>query len=68
MCLSTPKPPEVSMPPVQSKVDETANMAAGTEAERRRRRLALSRAATRAGGAMQGSMAAEAGAKTRLGD
>jgi hypothetical protein len=52
-------------PPKTENLDE-AKAAAGTnEALRRRQRLAISRASTNQGGAMQGP---QAGEKTRLGD
>jgi len=69
MCIPRPpRAPTVSAPPTVARVDENANAAANVEAERRRRRLALSRATTREGGAMQGQAAGGAASRQRLGD
>jgi len=64
MCLM--KPPKVETPPAPPKIeqlDATQNVVAARESDRKRRMLAMSRASTTAGGAMQG----EAAGKTKLG-
>ena len=64
MCLM--KPPKVETPPAPPKIeqlDATQNVVAARESDRKRRMLAMSRASTTAGGAMQG----EAAGKTTLG-
>ena len=60
MCISSPKVEAAPPPPKVESMDATNNIAASREADLRRRRQALSRMNTQAGGPMQGSDAGKA--------
>lgn len=65
MCTSKPSaPPPVAPPPVTETADEGAARESNRQSDLRRRRRALSRMQTKAGGQMQG---APGGGKTQLG-
>ncbi len=54
MCISAPKMQTPPPPPKVEELDATQNIVASRESDMKRRKLALSRADTTAGGAMQG--------------
>lgn len=65
MCIgSKPKVQPAPPPPKMETMDSTSNVAAGREADMRRKRYALSKTQTQGGGAMQGG--SDSG-KTKLG-
>jgi hypothetical protein len=67
MCsVSKPKQQAAPPPPTTETVDPSGNIAANRDADRRRRRFAMSRMNTQAGGAMQGESAGTA--KKKLGE